>query len=132
MEGASYKMTVKFANWDNTTSPLLLELPPTVTGAQLKALVLEKWPAGYARPEGGGRNMVLIAMGRALGDGETLRDAALPRYDWPTPLHVAVKQAERPPHGSKAGGTAVAGAAAPGDPHARHRDDDASCCCVIQ
>lgn len=128
------KMTVKFANWDNTTSPLLLELPPTLTGSQLKALVLEKWPAGCPRPEGGARNMVLIVMGQPIIDGQALGDAGLPRYDWPTPLHVAVKQSEKeapPPRGPGPAGNSSSGAgshagAAPTAP----RDDD-SCCCVI-
>lgn len=125
----AFKMAVKFANWDNTASPLTLELPPTVTGSDLKALVLEKWPTGCPRPDGGARNMVLIVMGRALVDGQALGDAGLPRYDWPTPLHVAVKQVEKaPPAAHRAGGTAAGGTSAAAAPA---RGDDPSCCCVI-
>lgn len=122
---ATVRLTIKFANFDNTTSPLLLEIPETTTCLALKAMVVEKWPAACPRADGL-RNVILIAMGKQLEDSKSLVDSQLPRFDWPTPIHACVRQA------AKAAPVPVPAKAAPasvGNPHAQHVAEDH--CCII-
>lgn len=148
MAGHTTKIVFKFANWDNTVSPVEMELPETTSVREVKKQLLPRWPAALSKPDAASAIM-LIVMGRLLEDTDNL--AGIPKYDWPTPIHVTIRGAvvkAAPGGGASAGAAATAagpaGAAggsrsaaggAPStavtDPHRRHHEEDASGCCVI-
>ena len=117
---ASITLSFKFANFDNTTSPLNIPFPDSTQILTVKQQVFEKWPTGCPKPDSV-KGFVLIAMGRQLEDSSTLKSSGVPKYDWPTPVHVAVKTAAKPKVASES----------VGNPHYQHHSEGGSSCCVI-
>jgi hypothetical protein len=109
MPPAVIAVSIKFANHDNGKSPVLRFDPGATTVAELKARVAEAWPAGHSDGTPASASDVrAYVMGRPLQDDRmTLAAAGLPVFDYPTPVHVAVKPGAK---GKAAAASATAGA----------------------
>ena len=84
------KITLLFANYDNTSKPVLVTVPVTTKCAAVKSEVLKHWPAAYERPlHDDVNNFTSFAFGRMLADDNTFEK--IPKFDWPTPVHVALR-----------------------------------------
>jgi hypothetical protein len=112
-------LSFKFANYDNTTRPLELSFADSALVSAVKQQVFDRWPSDCPKPENV-RTVVLVAMGRQLEESKSLKESAVMKFDWATPVHVAVKAPAKPPPKS----TAV------GNPHHQHAQSD-SCGCII-
>lgn len=83
------KIALKFANYDNTNSPVII-MSTSNTVDELRAKIVSVWPQCYSAPPS--KDMMrLILMGKLLQDNSaTLSACGVTSMDYPTPIHVSM------------------------------------------
>lgn len=90
-ESPKISLAFKFANHDNSVSPVSFEgLSLDLTVKQVKLALFDAWPSTLRKPSGPSY-ILLICMGRPLEDDKSLRAAHLPIFEWMTPVHVTIR-----------------------------------------
>jgi hypothetical protein len=94
---AQLRLAFKFANWDNTNAGVGADVrvPASSSVADLKRLILQSWPQGYEAAPADPGTLRLFCMGAPLVEGKTLAECRIPQFDYPTPVHVAVRPGGR-------------------------------------
>lgn len=85
------RVSVKFANFDNGASPVLV-LNASTSVAELKRQVAAAWPTGSPEGPPAAADIRAFAMGKILETG-TLEQ--LPTFDYPTPVHVSARPSSK-------------------------------------
>ena len=90
---ANIRLIFKFANHDNSMAPVELSVLDSILVKDLKNLLIDKWPSTLQRPPStvSYQNICLISMGRPLEENLSLKANKVPSFEWPTPVHVAIK-----------------------------------------
>jgi hypothetical protein len=130
---SSITLAFKFANHDNSMSPVQLTVPESMLVKDLRSSLLENWPPTLQTPPSH-YSVCLISMGRPMDESLSLKANKVPKYDWPTPVHVAIKGGAGLKATSAAGSGGGTGGAASGASSATRSPppaEDASCACVI-
>lgn len=124
------RITLRFANFDNGTLAMaVMTIRTSISVPDLKRLILkDAWPASYQRPanDDAPANILLFVMGKPLLNTSAV--AAMPRYEWPTPIHVALRAGAPPEDDAAPGPPKVVFTSAP----PQSGDGDDRCCCTVQ